>query len=83
MTTYIASVSVLLVSQLAEKKLLDNGDLKEQFDLRFQMADSTPIWRIGPLNLAEELFSVFSIRKSGLIVEIQSMGWLYYPKYVQ
>ena len=54
----------------------DNGDLKELFDLRFQMADSTPILRIGPLNLVQELFSVFSIRKSGLILEIQLMGWL-------
>ena len=58
--------------------LLDNGDLKELFDLRFQMADSTPILRIGPLNLAQELFSVFSIRKSGLILEIQLMGCIYY-----
>ena len=56
--------------------LLDNGDPKEHFDLGFQMADSIPILRIGPLNLAQELFSVFSIRKSGLILEIQLMGWL-------
>ena len=57
--------------------LLDNGDLKELFDLRFQMADSTPIWQIVPLNLAQELFSVFSIRKSGLILEIQLIGSIY------